>query len=163
MSKPHRLIGIPASPGYAEGPLFPISRPAASYVAKRDRAAEAAALEQAIADGRAQISALMAEADGDAGEILEFQFVMLEDNGLYQPAFERIASGANAFDAWADANPERKARATGNFRFFCETYFPEIFYLPWSRDHHRVIDKIERAVLNGGLFAMAMPRGGPSR
>ncbi|MFB3894456.1 MAG: terminase gpA endonuclease subunit [Phycisphaerae bacterium] len=56
-------------------------------------------------------------------------------------------------------NPERKNRATGNFRFFCETYFPEIFYLPWSPDHHRVIDKIERAVLNGGLFALAMPRG----
>jgi len=55
--------------------------------------------------------------------------------------------------------PERKAKAAGNFRFFCETYFPEIFYLPWSRDHHRVIEKIERAVLNGGLFAMAMPRG----
>ena len=59
----------------------------------------------------------------------------------------------------AVVNPERKNRAMGNFRFFCETYFPEIFYLPWSRDHHRVIDKIERAVLNGGLFAMAMPRG----
>ena len=59
----------------------------------------------------------------------------------------------------AVVDPERKARATGNFRFFCETYFPEIFYLPWSPDHHRVIDKIERAVLNGGLFAMAMPRG----
>ena len=56
-------------------------------------------------------------------------------------------------------NPERKERASKDFRFFCETYFPEVFYLPWSADHHRVIEKIERAVLNGGLFALAMPRG----
>jgi len=42
---------------------------------------------------------------------------------------------------------------------FCETYFSEVFYLPWSEDHLKVIAKIERAVRTGGLFAMAMPRG----
>ena len=31
--------------------------------------------------------------------------------------------------------------------------------MPWSDDHLRVIDKIERVVRTGGLFAMAMPRG----
>ena len=56
-------------------------------------------------------------------------------------------------------DPDRKARASKDFRFFCETYFAEVFYLPWSADHLRVIEKIERAVLTGGLFAMAMPRG----
>jgi hypothetical protein len=56
-------------------------------------------------------------------------------------------------------NPERKARAAGDFRFFCESYFPRTFTLPWSPDHLRVIAKIEQAVLRGGLFAMAMPRG----
>ncbi|MCD4826083.1 MAG: DEAD/DEAH box helicase family protein, partial [Phycisphaerae bacterium] len=56
-------------------------------------------------------------------------------------------------------NPERKQVAYESFRKFCETYFPEVFYLPWSPDHDKVIDKIERAVLNGGLFAVAMPRG----
>ncbi len=54
---------------------------------------------------------------------------------------------------------DRKARAMEDFRYFCEEYFPEVFYLPWSDDHDKVIDKIERAVLNGGLFAVAMPRG----
>ncbi|MDW8265312.1 MAG: hypothetical protein RMJ52_08260 [Gemmataceae bacterium] len=33
------------------------------------------------------------------------------------------------------------------------------FHLPWSQDHLKVIAKIEQAVLRGGLFAMAMPRG----
>ncbi|MEA1950732.1 MAG: terminase gpA endonuclease subunit [Planctomycetota bacterium] len=59
----------------------------------------------------------------------------------------------------AVADPDRKAAAQASFRTFCETYFSEVFYLPWSDDHLRVIDKIERAVRTGGLFAMAMPRG----
>jgi hypothetical protein len=54
---------------------------------------------------------------------------------------------------------ERKARAASDFRFFCEQYFPLTFSLPWSPDHLKVIAKIEQAVLRGGLFAMAMPRG----
>ncbi len=54
---------------------------------------------------------------------------------------------------------ERREQACGSFRFFCETYFPDIFYLPWSNDHLRVIEKIEMAVVHGGLFAFAMPRG----
>ena len=54
---------------------------------------------------------------------------------------------------------DRKARAASDFRFFCETYFPLTFHLPWSPDHLKVIGKIEQAVLRGGLFAMAMPRG----
>ena len=56
-------------------------------------------------------------------------------------------------------NTERKARAEQDFRFFCEQYFPLTFHLPWSPDHLKVIAKIEQAVLEGGLFAMAMPRG----
>ncbi|MCA9173075.1 MAG: phage terminase large subunit family protein [Planctomycetales bacterium] len=59
----------------------------------------------------------------------------------------------------AVANAERKAHAASDFRFFCESYFPLTFHLPWSPDHLKVIGKIEQAVLRGGLFAMAMPRG----
>jgi hypothetical protein len=59
----------------------------------------------------------------------------------------------------AVVNPERKARAMYDFRFFCETYFPLSFCLPWSQDHLKVIERIEQAVLHGGLFALAMPRG----
>ena len=56
-------------------------------------------------------------------------------------------------------NPDRKARAAADFQFFCESYFPLTFHLPWSPDHLKVIGRIEQAVLRGGLFAMAMPRG----
>ncbi|GIW81373.1 MAG: hypothetical protein KatS3mg105_3180 [Gemmatales bacterium] len=44
-------------------------------------------------------------------------------------------------------NPERKAKAASDFRFFCEQYFPLTFHLPWSADHLKVIGKIEEAVL----------------
>ena len=56
-------------------------------------------------------------------------------------------------------DPLRKAKAERNFRFFCETYFPLTFCLAWSKDHLKVIAKVEQAVLHGGLFALAMPRG----
>jgi hypothetical protein len=57
------------------------------------------------------------------------------------------------------ADPERKAKAATNFRYFCESYFPLTFHLAWSDDHLKVINRIEQAVLRGGLFSMAMPRG----
>ena len=56
-------------------------------------------------------------------------------------------------------NPQRKADCERNFQLFCESYFPETFALEWSEDHIKVIVKIEMAVLSGGLFALALPRG----
>lgn len=56
-------------------------------------------------------------------------------------------------------NQRRRTKARKSFRFYCEAYFPRTFHMPWSDDHLKIIDKIERAVLQGGLFAMAMPRG----
>jgi len=68
-------------------------------------------------------------------------------------------SGRNIGDLPEIENPERKTRAENDFRFFCEQYLPQTFHLPWSDDHLKVVAKIEQAVLEGGLFAMAMPRG----
>jgi energy-coupling factor transporter ATP-binding protein EcfA2 len=59
----------------------------------------------------------------------------------------------------APRHPRRKARAKTHFGYFAKTYFPEWFYLPFSRDHDAAIAKIERAVKKGELFALAMPRG----
>lgn len=56
-------------------------------------------------------------------------------------------------------NPDRKAACERNFQLFCESYFPESYSLAWSPDHLKVIEKIETAVLRGGLFALALPRG----
>ena len=56
-------------------------------------------------------------------------------------------------------NPERKTACERNFQLFCETYFPDTYALAWSADHIKAIERIETAVLRGGLFALAMPRG----
>jgi len=66
-----------------------------------------------------------------------------------------------AADDWVrdPKDQQRKDAAMMSFRKFCESYFPEVFTLEWSEDHLRVIEMIERAVLEGELFAMAMPRG----
>jgi len=67
-----------------------------------------------------------------------------------------IATGGWVHDPVDQA---RKDGAMMSFRAFCEAYFPDVFSLPWSADHIRVIEMIERAVLEGELFALAMPRG----
>ncbi len=90
-----------------------------------------------------------------------------QDGDSYETLKERARArnialslaGRDIGDLPAVARPERKARAASDFRFFCESYFPLTFSLPWSPDHLKVIAKIEQAVLHGGLFAMAMPRG----
>jgi len=46
-----------------------------------------------------------------------------------------------------------------DFKLFCETYFPLSFPLEWSQDHLDAIEKIQKAGLEGGQFALAMPRG----
>lgn len=56
-------------------------------------------------------------------------------------------------------NPERRAKATRSLQAFCETYFPERFHLAWSPDHIKIIERMELVIRDGGLFAMACPRG----
>lgn len=94
------LAGTPASPGYAEGPLFPIDGGEAHYEAKASPDAERAALEQAIADAADALSALAGEASGDAADMLEFQLAMLSDEALAAPAFDAIVAGEPADAAW---------------------------------------------------------------
>ena len=75
-------------------------------------------------------------------------------------AFNRAvsAAGRDIGDIPPIAKPRRRAAAARDFRRFCETYAPATFPLAWSDDHLRMIAKIEAAVLEGELFAFAMPR-----
>jgi hypothetical protein len=76
-----------------------------------------------------------------------------------QRSAEKARVGRDIGDIPAVVNLARKAAALASFKQFCHSYFSDIFYLPFSRDHETVIEKIEQAVLHGGLFALAMPRG----
>ncbi len=85
-------------------------------------------------------------------------YEMLKDRARARNAALSLA-GRDIGELPEVVDPERKEKAASNFRAFCESYFPLTFHLSWSPDHLKVIRKIEQAVLQGGLFAMAMPRG----
>lgn len=57
------------------------------------------------------------------------------------------------------ADPARRQEAVASFLCFCSSYFPHRFTLSFSADHRRAAEKIETAVIIGGRFAFAMPRG----
>ncbi|RWM09615.1 MAG: phosphoenolpyruvate--protein phosphotransferase [Mesorhizobium sp.] len=98
-----RIEGIPASAGYAEGPLFDLDRPLAVYEGKTSAAEEKAALKAAIDKAASRLTSLVEAADGDAAGILEFQIAMLEDDALSGPAFGSIGLGQPADAAWRQA------------------------------------------------------------
>ena len=52
-----------------------------------------------------------------------------------------------------------KKRLLKSLRLFCRTIFPKTFYLDFSDDHKRILDKMQAAIVDGGLQAIAMPRG----
>lgn len=57
------------------------------------------------------------------------------------------------------ANPKRRDAAVKSLRKFCETYFPKLFRLKWSKAHLRALEILEKCIRDGGQFAFAMPRG----
>jgi len=75
-----------------------------------------------------------------------------------QRASEIAKSGRDIGELPTVADAERRAACQFNYRLFCESYFPQTFSLAWSEDHLKVIGQIETSVLQGGLFATAMPR-----
>lgn len=68
-------------------------------------------------------------------------------------------SGRDIGEIPAVIDPARRTAAEQSFRVFCETYLFQRFTLAWSPDHLTAIDRIEKSVRSGGLFALAMPRG----
>ena len=56
-------------------------------------------------------------------------------------------------------DPDRREECRLDLRRFCEVYFPERFHIGWSPDHIEVIASIQKAIIEGGLYALAMPRG----
>ena len=72
---------------------------------------------------------------------------------------ERSLEGRDIGELPPVENQERKESCRNDFKLFCETYFPEVYQLKWSDDHLRAIAKIQKSVVEGGLFALAMSRG----
>lgn len=56
-------------------------------------------------------------------------------------------------------DPARRKAGFESLERFCQLYFPARFTLAWSKDHLTVLARMQDAIGNGGLFALAMPRG----
>lgn len=56
-------------------------------------------------------------------------------------------------------NWDRRLACEKDLELFGLTYLPSVFYLSISEDHKAVIRKLETVFLEGGMFALAMPRG----
>ena len=113
------LTGYPASPGLAIGPVAVLTTEVASRAAKGEPAQEAAALRAAIEGAASGLADLIATVHGEAAEILEFQVAMLGDDALAEGAYEAIASGTAADEAWRAA---LEAEISG-YRAADEEYF----------------------------------------
>lgn len=72
----------------------------------------------------------------------------------------RDIAGPEWQQAIAGINWERRNACERNLRLFNETYLRPIFYYGWSDDQLRCIRKTEVVFMDGGMFALAMPRGG---
>lgn len=59
----------------------------------------------------------------------------------------------------AVADPDRRAAAVADLSTFLRTYFPRRFSKPFGRPHETLIDALQRICEDGGLRAVALPRG----
>lgn len=71
---------------------------------------------------------------------------------------KRTAAGAEIGILPSVVNSRRKKKASKDLGYFLRTYFPAAFNLKFSPAHKEVIKLVQQAVLDGGLFAVAMPR-----
>jgi phosphoenolpyruvate-protein phosphotransferase (PTS system enzyme I) len=98
-----RLTGRAASSGLAIGPVIVLTSGGARRTTVGDPSQEAAALQAAIEAATAEIVGLMEAVQGEVADILEFQVALLEDDALAEAAYNAIAGGVAADQAWRSA------------------------------------------------------------
>src|SRR4051812_45671251 len=75
-------------------------------------------------------------------------------------ARRKIAENADIGEIPAVVDPARREACRSDLLAFLTTYFPASTGLkPFSDDHRRVIDRIQRCILTGGRYANAVYRG----
>lgn len=72
---------------------------------------------------------------------------------------QKSAAGRDVGEIPPAKNRKRRDSCERDLKLFCETYARYLFGLSWSKDMLKAIKKTQDAILEGGLFALAMPRG----
>lgn len=78
---------------------------------------------------------------------------------MAKKARERSESGRDIGPLPKVKNLRRKKKCKFDLRLFCETYLAAQFPLAWSDDHLKAISRLQETAINGGQYALAMPRG----
>ncbi|EHM02230.1 phosphoenolpyruvate-protein phosphotransferase [Acetobacteraceae bacterium AT-5844] len=115
---PGTIAGLPASPGVAIGVLYRFRTETAGFASTAtDPAAETAALDQALAATRTELSGVAAEMTSRIGakhaEIFAAHAEFLDDPELLAEARAAIAGGASAPAAWQQAAEGRAMALAG--------------------------------------------------
>jgi phosphoenolpyruvate-protein phosphotransferase (PTS system enzyme I) len=95
--------GRTASIGFARGPFVRVDAGTSGERVAGSLVEEALALRKAIDVASGQIAELAAIAGGEAGQILEFQVALLEDEDFIETIFASIGDGDPADVAWCSA------------------------------------------------------------
>lgn len=72
---------------------------------------------------------------------------------------QRSATGREIGPLPAIVDPARKDACREDLKRYLKTFHPHAFPLAFSEVHEEVIRRVQDAILRGGLFALAMPRG----
>lgn len=75
---------------------------------------------------------------------------------------DQSRAGRDIAPDWPGMKPEdeiTRARLSRSLKAFCLETMPDKFAMDFSDDHEKAIVKMERAILEGEQFALAMPRG----
>jgi phosphotransferase system enzyme I (PtsI) len=92
-----RLIGTPAAPGLARGPVFRLANVEHGARGVGSPNTEREAIGAAIAFAQKELSILCERtSDQQAAGILAFQLALLEDDEITQPTHKRIDAGEPA-------------------------------------------------------------------
>jgi phosphotransferase system enzyme I (PtsI) len=92
--------GLGVSGGVVIGPLHRLREAEAGKRAFTSAEEEARALQEALRAAGEQLEMLIAAQDTLAGEILEFQLALLEDEEILAPAYQAINGGIACDEAW---------------------------------------------------------------
>jgi len=105
-------------------------------------------------------------AEGSGGLILpevEVKRRIRESQNRYQKRVTesgRDIGGEDWQDLVAGIDWDRRLACKNNLQLFDEAYMAPVFFMKWSQDQLICLRKIQKVFTTGGMFALAMPRGG---
>lgn len=143
--------GIPASPGFAVGPALILTAAADVSRTVGTPEDEAAAVGDALETAAVSLERLRADSDELGADILEFQVVLLDDEALTAPVYERVVKGEPADVAW---------RAVIDAEIADYRSTDDVYMAARADDLIDLRDRVLKALEGGSSRPLATPKDG---